>query len=304
MKYRINTICTKSLLMIALVLWNVSCHAQEFFCSVTIIDSRIQGDKQVFDEMRRSISEYINDYKWTEDQFQHFERIRWQLRIIVNTRPTADQFRCTGQITAYRPIYGSTEETITLRISDPNFDFNYVPQQQMPHIDNTFQDNLTALLNFYAYIVLALDYDSFGENGGEVYYGKAQDMLNLATNSNETGWRSSDGQQNRYWLLENMTNTRYKAFHESMYVYHRQGLDQMAEDVNKGRTAVLESLRGFAELRRQNNLLYLLRIISDTKSTELINIFKGALPNQKQEFISIMEEVDPSKAGDYNSVMD
>ncbi len=276
---------------------------QEFFCSVSINSSRIQGDQQVFEDIRRSISEYINDYKWAEDQFEHFERIRWQLRIIVNNRPTADYFKCTASITVYRPIYGSTEETVTLRISDPNFDFNYVAQQQMPHVDNTYQDNLTALLNFYSYIVLALDYDSFGENAGEVYYGKAQDILNLATNSNESGWKSTDSQQNRYWLLENMTNTRYKAFHEAIYAYHREGLDLMVEDVNKGRTGILEALRGFAELRRQNNLLFLLRIISDTKKSELVNIFKGALPNQKQEFVSIMEEVDPSNASDYGSVM-
>jgi len=276
--------------------------SQEFFCTVSVNANRITGDKQVFQDMRRAITEYINDYQWTSDRFDHFERIRWQLRINVINRPSADYFKCSANIIVFRPVYGSTEETVTISLTDQSFDFNYVPQQPMQHVDNTYQDNLTALLNFYSYLVLSIDYDTFGENAGEEYLEKAQEMLNLANNSNESGWRSNESNQNRYWLVENLTNTRYKVYHEAVYKYYREGMDQMVTDVNKGRTAVMEALRDISELRSQNNLLYLLQIFAQTKKPELINIFKGALPNQKQEFLTIMEELDPASIGEYNAV--
>ena len=277
-------------------------YAQEFMCSVSINPGRIQGDKQIFDEMRRSIQEYINDYKWTNDQYEHYERIRWQLRIQINERPTADRFTGRAVIQAFRPIYGSSEETQLFNISDSRFDFSYVVQQQMPHIENTYNDNLTALLNFYAYIVLSFDYGSFSPNGGEDYLRRAEEVLNQAGSSGEIGWRSADGQQNRYWLVENLRNTRYKAFHEAMYTYHREGMDVMGEDVNKGRRGVMEALRKIDELQRQNNLLYIKRVFMDSKNNELKNIFKGALPNQQQEFLQIMEQIDPSNMSEYNSI--
>ncbi len=277
--------------------------AQEFMCAVSVNAGRIQGDKQIFDEMRRSLTEYINDYKWTGDQFDHFERIRWQLRIQVNNRRTADQFEARAVIQAYRPIYGSTEETLLFTLTDPFFDFQYVVQQQMPHVENTYQDNLTALLNFYSYIVLAFDYGSFSPNGGEEYLRKAEEVLNQAANGGGRGWRSTDGQQNRYWLVENLRNNRYKAFHEALYTYHRQGMDQMVQDVNTGRKSIIDALRKIEELQRQNNLLYLKRVFTDTKADELKNVFQGALPNQKQEFLQIMEQIDPARMSEYNSVM-
>lgn len=277
--------------------------AQEFMCAVSVNAGRIQGDKQIFDEMRRSITEYINDFKWTNDQFDHFERIRWQLRIQVNNRRTADQFEARAIIQAYRPIFGSTEETLLFTMTDPFFDFRYVVQQQMPHIENTYQDNLTALLNFYSYIVLAFDYGSFSPNGGEAYLRQAEEVLNQAANSGSRGWLANDGQQTRYWLVENLRNNRYKSFHEALYTYHRQGMDQMVADVNTGRKAIIDSLRKIEDLQRENNLLFLKRVFTDTKSDELKNIFTGALPNQKQEFLQIMERIDPARMSEYNGIM-
>lgn len=276
--------------------------AQEFLCSVSVNSSRIQGDKQIFQEMQRTISEYINNYQWTGDQFEFFEKVRWSLRIIVNDRPTADYFVCRANIQAFRPVYNSTEETLVLNINDNNFDFNYVAMQQMQHLDNTYTNNLTALLDFYAYLVLGFDYDSFSPDGGAPYFRKAQEMINLASNSNEKGWRAAGDTQNRYWIMENLTNSRYKGFHEVLYKYHRSGMDQMESDVAQGREAILETLRTMNDLRRQNALAPVIRIFLDAKEAELIQIYRGALPNQQQTFVGLMEELDPANANKYSQI--
>ena len=176
----VSSLLSRACILMALTLGISSLSAQEFFCSVSINSSRIQGDKQIFQEMQRSISDYINLQQWTNDKFEYYERIRWSLQIIVDERPTADRYRCRATIQAYRPVLQSTEETIVLNIADPSFDFEYSPQQQMQYIANTYSDNLTALLNFYIFLVLGFDYSSFSSRGGDIYFNQAQEMINLA----------------------------------------------------------------------------------------------------------------------------
>ena len=292
----------KILLILACIISPVLLNAQEFLCSVTVNSTRVTSDKQVFQEMQRAISEYINNFQWTQDKYEHYEKIRWNLRIIVNDRPSADYFRARANIQAYRPVYNSTEETMVFNLNDNNFSFNYVAMQQMPHLDNTFSNNLTALLDYYANLVLGFDYDSFSEDGGSPYFRKCQEIINLASNSNEKGWRAEEDNRNRHWILENLTNSRYKRFHSVLYQYHREGMDMMSEDLSKGREAIIASLRDMNEIKRQNPLILLVRMFLDAKENELVQVFSKALPNQKQEFLSIMQELDPANTAKYNAV--
>lgn len=276
---------------------------QEFFCTVNINVSQQQGDKQVFDNLREVLSQYLNNNKWTTDRYEYFERIRWSINLVVSSRPSLDYFVCRANIRVYRPVYGSNEETILLDISDNDFNFNFVAQQPLQRVENVYQDNLTALLNYYTYIVLALDYASFSEEGGAAYINKAQELVSLASSSNEKGWKAGDGDRNRYWLVENLTNSRYKTFYEAMYKYHREGVDKFSGDLAAGRNGVLEALRIMVELRRQNALLYLVNIFTQAKEQELKLVFKSAMPQQKQEFAQLMSELDPAKANEYSEVV-
>ena len=209
--------------------------SQELLVNVSIDDSRIQSDKSVFDDMQQNISRYLNFQKWGKDEFEAKERIRCNLQIVVQDRPAPDQFSCIANLQVYRPVYNTTYETLILNISDANFSFRYVPFQQMTYVDNTFNDNLTALLNFYAFLILGMDYDSFGPEAGMPYFRKAQETVNLASSgaAGRKGWRSGEDNRNRYWLIENIMNSSYKAFHTVIYKYHRQGMDQMESPGNR-----------------------------------------------------------------------
>lgn len=279
--------------------------SQELLCNVSVNASRIQSDKSVFDDMQQNISRYMNFQKWGNDEFEGHERIRCNLQIIVTSRPSPDYFVCTANLQVYRPTYNGTYETIILNIADDKFNFRYVPYQQMTFVDNTFNDNLTALLNFYAYLVLAVDYDTFSPNGGNRFYRKAQSIVNLANSgTDERGWKSNEDNRNRYWLMENMMNSSYKSYHDILYKYHRQGLDQMGENPAKARTAIMGCIKDLQQLNRQNPLLLLTKTFLDAKDGELVKVFKNAFVNDKKQFVEVMQDIDPSNIAQYNSVME
>lgn len=279
--------------------------AQELFCNVSVNASQIQSDKQVFEDMQQTISRYLNFQQWGSDEFTIDERIRVNFQILVNQRPSPDRFSCTFNIQVYRPTLNATYETILLNVSDKNCSFTYVPFQQMQFVENTYNDELTALLNFYAYLILGFDYDSFAPNGGAAFFQKAQEIVNLAaSSSNELGWRSSESNKNRYWIVENLMNSRYKGFHTVLYKYHRQGLDQMESNPAKGRRAIIDGLREMQRVHRQNPLMPITRLFLDTKDDELVKVFGKAFANDKKEFVEIMQDIDPSNIAEYNKVME
>jgi hypothetical protein len=294
--------------LLSLLLWSSLvpiARGQELLCNIQIDARQVQGDKSIFDDMQQTLSRYMNFTRFSNDNFEAHERIRCNIQIIVNGRPTADYFTCTANIVAYRPVFNSTYETVLLNISDKNFNFTYVPMQQMQFVDNTYNDNLTALLNFYAFIILGFDYDSFGQGSGRPFFQRAQQLVDMASSGgNEAGWRSAEDIRNRYWLVENLVNSRYEGFHEMLYTYHRQGLDQMESNPDRGRPAIVEALKIMQDINQQNNLLYITRIFLDTKSNELIQVFRNGFVNDKQAFVEIMEDIDPSNMENYNKVLE
>ena len=296
---------TQPFIFLLFLLVSTSVQAQELLCTVSVDAGRIQSDRSVFEDMQKNISEYMNFTQWGGDKFESSERIRCNLQIVVTQRPAPDYFVCNMNLQVFRPTYNSTYETILLKIADRSFNFNYVAYQNMVFTDNTYTDNLTALLNFYAYLILAFDYDSFGQNSGSPFFQKCQEIVNLASSaSNESGWRANEDQRNRYWLMENLSNSRYKSFHDIPYKYHRQGLDLMESKPAQGRRAIMETLKELQRLDQQNPLLILIKTFLDAKQNELIGVFTKSFSNDKQEFINIMQEIDPSNMARYNAVMD
>lgn len=294
----------QSLLFLLLAFGFLSVSGQELLCTVSVDAGRIQSDRSVFEDMQKQISEYMNFQQWGNDKFESHERIRCNLQIIVTKRPSPDYFVCTMNLQVFRPTYNSTYETMLLKVADKSFNFNYVAYQNMVFTDNSYTDNLTALLNFYAYLVLAFDYDSFGLNGGNPFFQKCQEIVNLAVVSNEKGWKANEDNRNRYWLMENLSNSRYKSFHDILYKYHRQGLDMMESKPAQGRRAIMESLKELKKLNQQNPLLILIKTFLDAKQNELIGVFTKSFANDKQEFVNLMQEIDPSNIARYNSVLE
>jgi len=294
----------KFLLSLLLSLSISASFAQELLCRVSVDASRIQSDKQIFEDMRKSISDYMNFNKFTSDEFEPNERIKCNLQIIVNDRPSSDYFTCTANIQLLRPTLDATYETITLNLSDRSFNFSYVPLQQLQFTDNVYNDNLTALLSFYAYIILGTDYDSFSRLGGTQYFVTAQNIANLAaSSSSEGGWRSTESTRNKYWLIENILNNSYRVFREATYKYHRKGMDLMESNPTQGRKAILECVQDITRLNAQNPTIILPRTFIDAKNRELEKVFQNAFINDKKRFLEFMRELDPANISTYERIM-
>ncbi|MCE3007044.1 MAG: DUF4835 family protein [Bacteroidetes bacterium] len=280
--------------------------AQELNCSVKVQAPTIQGiDPQIFQNMQKEIYEFMNLRQWTTDEFKPEERIKCNLNIVFTGGVGgSDRFEGTLQIQVIRPVLNSDFETITLNFNDKHFNINYVPFQTVQFSDNSYVNNISSLLMFWGYVILGIDYDTFGPEGGTVYFEKARNIMNLALNSRETGWQAQDGNRTRYWLIENLLNNSYKSFRTAYYAYHRKGLDQMTQDVKKGRAEVLNSLQQLERLFAQNPNLFIIRVFTDAKTNELVPMFKQSEPATKQQFIRMMTRMDPNNATKYDSVLE
>lgn len=298
----------KRLFVFALPLWIallMPLHAQELFCKVTIDATQATGEKQSIQSMQDAFQRFLNNTKWTNDQFLPEERVKCFMNIIINDRQE-NRFKCFMNLRVVRPVYGSTYESTLCNLSDKNFDFVFTPFQELQYAEGQYIDDITSLLSFYAYQILGFDYASFSNNGGVLYFQKAQDILNLASGSMEAGWtqRSTNNpMQSRYGLSENMNNGSYKNFQTALYKYHREGLDKMEADPAKARKSILEAVKLVQQLNASAPLLRCVRVFLDAKSSEMIAAFTKAQPNEKNEFVQTMQSLDPMNAGKYNEVL-
>lgn len=297
----------KVVIIFTALFWVVLGQAQELNFNVTVNVPKIQTvDPQVFRSLETAVQEFMNNTKWTNDEFQVDERIRGSIIINITEEMSATRFSAEMAIQSVRPIYGSNQETPMLNFQDNQVWFDYEQFQPLVFSQNAFNDNLTALLAFYAYIIIGLDYDSFSPNGGEPHYQQAQQIVNLIppsiANISPKGWRAQDGNRNRFWIIENILSPRARNFRQAMYEYHRQGLDLMYENSTAGRAIVLEALNSINELKRTYPTAMILQMFSDAKSGEIIEIFKPAPSTQKNKLIQLMTRVDGSRAAQYRAI--
>lgn len=280
--------------------------AQELNCQVDINYSQIQGstNKQIFDQLKRQITEYMNNTKWTSDVFTQQEKIECSILIIVKTDDGGGQYSGTIQITSRRPVFKSSYYTQVLNIEDEYFQFTY---QQFSQLDNTanintFQNNLTSVLQYYAYVILATDYDSFSSLGGTAYWQKAQLVVQNAQTAAETGWKQSQNQRNRWWLVENTLQPLYKGIRDCMYEYCMKGLDKMSDGPDDARASILKSLELLIPVAKARAGSYNMQVFFNAKRDEIINIFKGGTPEEKTKVMEILATVDPSGTTKYQKI--
>lgn len=285
------------------ILMTVNISAQEFLCNVQIQLQGIQGvDQSVFDAMQKSVFEFMNNRKWTGYNFKMEERIECTLLFTITNVVGSDEFLGNLNIVLQRPIYKSDYSSPVLNMVDKDIHFRYVPYQTMEFVENSYTNNLTSILAYYAYLMLGLDFDTFSLYGGDPYYEKAQSVVNSAQNSNEKGWQAFEGPKNRNQLLAGLTNQSYNNLRMFLYEYHRRGLDTMSEDVEGGRSICGKSLRHFKAVNDKRPGLYPLQVFVETKRNELINIFSKATPAEKTAMINIMKDVDPANSSIYENV--
>jgi len=278
--------------------------SQEFNCNVQVMTPQIQGtDRSIYDNLRSSIYEFINNRAWTNYSYKIDERIECSILITINERISQDEFKGTINLQLRRPIFNTSYNSVLFNYIDKDFQFKYIEFQNLDYSDNVFSSNLTSVLAYYCYIFLGLDFDSYALNGGTPYFEKAQNIVNLAQNIPEKGWKSFESQKNRYWLVENMLNSAYNSVRQANYKYHRLGLDIMYDNVENGRTAISEAIDLLKKAHREKPGLYSLQVFMEAKSDELVNIFSKAAPQDKARIISTLIEIDPSNAGKYQNLM-
>lgn len=280
--------------------------AQELLPVVNIQAPGIQGiDRTLLQQLQRDITQYLSTNRFSEDVFASNERIKCLINIVITGLPSPTRLEGTMQVQAIRPVYMSTYETLTFNFNDPDFRIEYSATQTLQFSENTYLDNLTALLNFYAYMILGADYDSFGPEAGIPFFQKAQQVLNLAAaNSAEPGWQPGGNfLRSRYWIMENLLNNSYKAYHSLIYRYHRDGLDKMYKDPTAAREVLLEVLQGMVKFSQENPNSTLIRLFVDTKSTELMQTFRKATAEQKQRFVAAMRLLDPNNLSVYENLL-
>ena len=281
----------------------LSASAQELNCTVEINSSSVEGTyKGVFDNLKESITEYFNDNVWTNAQFSPNERI--DCRFFLTVKEYTDE-RVKGEIQVQlsRPVFNSTYTTTLLNFKDNKVDFEYREGDQLIRNDNSWDSNLTGLLDFYAYLFLALDFDSFSPKGGQPYFDKAAAVVQAAQSSGEIGWRTFEDNRNRAAVLNAFTDNNTAMIRDLIYNYHRRGLDEMATSPDKGRAAITESIKVIPEIYKNAPMSVALPIFRDAKLDELVNIYSKAPQTERQAVFDMLQPVFPTDANRLDDIL-
>jgi len=305
----------KKLFFILITFYSIlnTCLAQELNCSVSINAPKNQNvDPQVFKNMETAIREFMNGRKWTTDTYKDIERIKCNIVVNIMEIPTEGEYKATAIIQSQRPIFNSNLNTLMLNLQDKTFDFSYSDMQSLEYNDNGYTSQITSLLAYYAYTILAYDYESFSQEGGTIYFQKAQTVCsNVPPNekSKYKGWSQFDGGVsfttgtiNRFVLADNWQNPRYKDFRIAFFSYHFNGLDRMYTDAAQGRSAITTCLTLLQKINTDNPNLLTLRNFFICKSTELINIYSKSDMTERIIAIQLLSTLDPLNADKYKSI--
>jgi hypothetical protein len=290
-------------IVLLLICFTFVSNAQELLCSVTVNSQAISGsDKTLYDDLQTAVREFLNNRKWTNYTYKTEEKIECNFFLNITERVSDVDFKGTIQIQSRRPVFNTSYNSPMINLIDKEFTFKYIQKQPLEYDDNNFYSNLTAVIAYYAYIVIGVDFDSYSLNGGSEYYNKAQNLVNLSQNVADRGWKSFESKKNRYWLVENLLNNSYGGgFRECLYYYHLKGLDIMKDDLNQGRNSVTTGLEKLQTVAKGTPGLYFTTIFMDTKRDEIINIYSKAPATDKPRIVTILKDIDPAHSNDFNT---
>ncbi|MEI6555474.1 MAG: DUF4835 family protein [Paludibacter sp.] len=291
-------------LVILFIFTLISGQAQELNCTVNINSDQVQGsNKSVFNTLQKSISELVNNRKWTELTFANSERIECTMSIIVK-KVDGDVFTCEIQVQSRRPIYNSTYNSPLFNYKDNDFTFNYKEFDQLEINANTITSNLTAVLAYYVYIIIGYDLDSYSRLGGTGMFQAAESIVNAAQGADlGKGWKAFESTKNRYALINNLLDEAFKKYRNYFYEYHRLGLDEMTINATNGRGRIAEGLPLLREANRARPSAIVISSFLDAKNDELINIFSKATTAEKTEAIQILSDINPTQTSRYEQML-
>ncbi|WOZ86442.1 DUF4835 family protein [Segatella copri] len=284
--------------------WLVCCNpaplvAQELQAKITINHAQISGtEKSVFDNLQQTLEQFVNDRQWTHLQFQKNERIVCNFNLQV-TKYDKDQgiFTCKATIQANRPVYNSAYTSTLYNNVDENFTFKFAEFDQLEFNEEQIDNQLTALFAYYAYLLIGLDLDSFSPKGGEDVLQRCMNLTNNAQNLDYPGWKAFDNDRNRFAIINDYLDGSMEPFRQLQYDYYRKGLDEMANNAERGRTEITTALETGLKKAKENRPLSMLpQIWTDYKKDELANIYKGkGTQKEKEAVFEILTSINPSQ---------
>ncbi len=289
---------TKNIFVFVLMLLTVvQISGQELNISVSVQAPNLNTtDPRVITLMEAEIQEFLNSTKWTNDDFETEERIEGNLLIAITNEDGNNSFTADFTIQSIRPIFNSTQKTTLLNYKE-SASFTYIENQPIRNSEEKYFDNLSALLTFYAYTIIGMDYDSFSKYGGEKYFSIVNNMiLSLPSDVQlSAGWSPGGGnrKRSRYWMVENILNPRLKTMREALYTYHRKGLDIMHEDPAKGKAIMLSALKSIQRASESYPNAMYVQMFSDSKHDEILEIYLAADRAEKIVVYDIMVGIDP-----------
>jgi hypothetical protein len=279
--------------------------AQELNCKVQVLAQRATTtDQQVFKTLQTSIFEFMNNRKWTQDNYTVNEKIECSIFMNITEDDGSGKFTASVTIQSSRPVFNSSYSSVLLNNADQSWKFEYVQFQPLQFTEGAYTDNLTSLLAYYAYLIIGLDMDSYALKGGSFYLQRAQEIVNLVPQNNEysVGWRSADNLRNRYWLIENILNPRFELFRKINYEYHRLAMDKMYDDTRASRVLITGHLKSLEPIFTSNPNAMIMQQFFVAKQNEFINIYSKASPQEKAEAVNLLTKYDPVNGQKYSAI--
>lgn len=299
-------------LLIVLFVTSVSASfSQELKANVLVTSEQIKTteqnqnqtiDRAILINMQTFISDFINNYKWTNHTFQTHEKINCTFQINIQ-KYSGTQYSANVQIVATRPVFNTTYETQVFNFLDKEWVFDYSQSTTINYNENTYVNSLSSLISYYVYLILAYDYDSYSNLGGQQFLDKAQIILNNAQTTSDPGWKQTDGSNSRYWLIENLTNTQQAAIREVQYSYHRKAMDTFLDNPEKSRKIILKNLEDLKAMNRIKPNSLTMKWFFNMKDDELVSIFSKADSETKSKAHALLVELDATNTDKYATIL-
>lgn len=292
---KIRSVMRMLLPAIMAVMSGLCVSAQELKCAVEVNSSQIEGtNKSVFESLQSAISDYLNETKFSNATYMPNERIECRFFLTVKEYKD-DRIKGDLQVQVSRPVYNSTYTTTLFNFKDTKVELDYREGDPLVFNETTWESNLLGLLNYYAYMFLAIDSDSFAPNGGQPYYDRAASIVQMAQTSGEVGWRTFEDNKNRAAVLSSFTDGNTSVSRQMLYNYHRKGLDEMVTSPDKGRATITESLKGLKTIYDTAPMSVALSLFRDAKLDELVNIYSKAPQTERDEVYQLLQPIFPTE---------
>jgi hypothetical protein len=277
-------------------------NAQQLNCSVQVNSDKIAStNNQIFKNLEKSISEFVNKTDWTGENFEQNEKINCSMVIILNSYDS-NQFSATIQVESSRPIFNSTYSSPVFNYNDKDFSFRYVEFENLLFNPANFDSNLVSVLAYYSYMILGFDADTYAKYGGKPWFDVAQQIMSVAQQSGYKGWSQSDGNQNRFFLINDILSGTYDAYRDAMYQYHREGLDNMTKDLKSSKEKIIESISTLSSIYKIRSNAFLIRVFFDAKGDEIVSILSGGPKVSVSGTIDTLNRISPINSSKWATI--